>query len=859
MKKRIFSILICFAMLTAVLPMGAFADESSTGSTPSGANENALSYLSIVSGGLDKILINEGEPTDNAVPTGYTFDKDTSTLTISGSREDDVIQIKGDINIVLDNAKIKAIYNFTGGNIFVTLNGISSVSRVIETSGKLSVTAENDGDRLEFEKSDTNKLHLNCTLTVNGKEIADIIGTQGYISKAETKFFNDASKVCLEGMDLVSMPGVDNADGAYYFAKSESGEWEKQETSNAPIKLEISTKDGKKNFILTLNNASLETDETKGCGIYCDGDLSIVLNGESSVAYKGSSGQSSAYGIFADGNLNISGSGKLKLEENKPYAMRYGLYSQTGDVNISEEVTVDISALSNGIKAGGDVNISGGNIKISAESNGIEAGEDVNITDGDVEIKAMTSQGIRAVRDVSITGGKTDISVKINEGDLKGIGISSEGKVAFKGGSTHIVAQNAVQAKEFAFERTLIKEEGCKVCRTTDDKYMYIGKTGTDAEDEYATDITVIRDEAAYVLTVSEKPTASNIKSGNSLSDSSLSGGVVKNRAGQTISGTWAWKAPETKMSQSGAFNMTAVFTASDAEYNTVEADVSVTVTQVITPGGGSSSSSGSGSSSSYSYTYTVTFETNGGIKVSSQSVKSGSTAYEPNAPFRAGFAFDGWYADRNLKQKYNFSTPVTANIVLYAKWTGTGETGTGFSDVKTDDWFCGAVNYVVGKKLFNGVSDNEFAPNDSLTRAMLVTILYRLDGEPETEIGEGFADVESGAYYEKAVAWAKANGIVNGITDSEFAPNNNITREQIASIIYRYAKYKGYDVSVGEDTNILSYEDANKISDWAVAAIQWACGASLINGRTESTIVPDGTATRAEAAAIMQRFSEQR
>lgn len=838
MKKRIFSILICFAMLTAVLPMGAFADESGTGSTPSEANENALSYLSIVSGGLGQILINEGKRTDKAVPTGYTFDEETSTLTVSDSCEDDDIQIKGDINIVLDNAKIKAIHNFTGGNIYVTLNGISSVSRVIETSGKLSVTAENDGDRLEFEKSDTNKLHPDCTLTVNGNEIADIIGTQGYISKAETKFFNDASKVCLEGTDLASVLGGGYTDGAYYFAKSdESGKWIKQNDSNAPIKLEISTKDGKKNFTLTLNNASVETDETKGCGIYCDGDLNIVLNGESSVAYKGDSGQSRAYGIFADGNLNISGSGKLKLDENEivenesnkkvSYAMGFGLYSQTGDVNISKEVTVDIGALSGGIKAGGDVNISGGNIKISAESNGIEAGGDVNITDGDVEINAGS------------------------------YGIFSNGKAAFKGGSTHIVAQNAVQAKEFAFERTLIKEEGCKVCRTTDDKYMYIGKTGTETEGEYATDITVIRDEAAYVLTVSEKPTASNIKSGDSLSDSSLSGGVVKNRDGQTISGTWAWKAPETKMSQSGAFNMTAVFTASDSAYNTVDADVSVTVTQVITPGGGSSSSSSS--SSSYSYTYTVTFETNGGIKVSSQSVKSGSTAYEPNAPFRAGFTFDGWYADRNLKQKYNFSTPVTANIVLYAKWTGTGETGTGFSDVKTDDWFCSAVNYVVGKKLFNGVSDSEFAPNDSLTRAMLVTILYRLDGEPETGIGEGFADVESGAYYEKAVAWAKANGIVNGITDSEFAPNNNITREQISSIIYRYAKYKGYDVSVGEDTNILSYEDANKISDWAVVAIQWACGAGLINGRTESTIVPDGTATRAEAAAIMQRFSEQR
>ena len=119
------------------------------------------------------------------------------------------------------------------------------------------------------------------------------------------------------------------------------------------------------------------------------------------------------------------------------------------------------------------------------------------------------------------------------------------------------------------------------------------------------------------------------------------------------------------------------------------------------------------------------------------------------------------------------------------------------------------------------------------------------------------FSDVDANTYYSNAVVWAQQNGIVNGVTGNEFAPENNITREQIAAIMFRFAKYKGYDVSVGENTNILSYTDAESISEYAISAMQYAVGSGLMKGKTETSINPQDNATRAEIAAILQRFLE--
>ncbi len=269
---------------------------------------------------------------------------------------------------------------------------------------------------------------------------------------------------------------------------------------------------------------------------------------------------------------------------------------------------------------------------------------------------------------------------------------------------------------------------------------------------------------------------------------------------------------------------------------------------------------------------YTVSFETNGGSKVSSKTVTRNTAVSEPTAPTKDGYTFAGWYSDKELKTAYDFSAKVTKSFTLYAKWTEiekepdkptqpveptAPEWKNPFTDVFENDWFFENVKYANENGLMGGTTNTTFAPNESLTRGMLVCVLYRADGEPAVNKSIPFGDVKADMYYAKATIWAQQNGIVNGVTENTFAPDGNITREQIAAIMFRYAKYKGYDVSVGEDTNILSYTDFDKISEYAIEAIQYAVGIGLMKGKTETTLNPQDNATRAEISSILKKFIE--
>ena len=168
-------------------------------------------------------------------------------------------------------------------------------------------------------------------------------------------------------------------------------------------------------------------------------------------------------------------------------------------------------------------------------------------------------------------------------------------------------------------------------------------------------------------------------------------------------------------------------------------------------------------------------------------------------------------------------------------------------------------MEYVSPNGMMNGTSSNRFSPNDSTNRAMIATILYRLEGEPDISrenLGYPFADVDADAYYGMPVYWARLNGLVNGVSSTQFAPNDAITREQLAAILYRYAEYKGYDTSTG-GMSLATYTDAGRISSYALTAMRWANSEGLITGKTSTTLDPKGTATRAEVATILMRFCE--
>jgi len=180
---------------------------------------------------------------------------------------------------------------------------------------------------------------------------------------------------------------------------------------------------------------------------------------------------------------------------------------------------------------------------------------------------------------------------------------------------------------------------------------------------------------------------------------------------------------------------------------------------------------------------------------------------------------------------------------------------GMDFDDVRAGQWYTDAVEYVYHRNLMDGIGNDLFGTDNTMTRAMLVTILYRLEGEPVVGGTQSFDDVARNTWYTYAVKWAADNGIVLGYGDV-FKPMDNITREQLAAILYRYAQYKGYDMTAGENTNILSYTDALSISEYAMPAMQWACGEGILTGNN-GMLNPQGFATRSEAAAMLMRFCE--
>ena len=280
----------------------------------------------------------------------------------------------------------------------------------------------------------------------------------------------------------------------------------------------------------------------------------------------------------------------------------------------------------------------------------------------------------------------------------------------------------------------------------------------------------------------------------------------------------------------------------------------------------GGSGSSGGSSSGKTTYKVTTSAVNNGGVNASPSTADKGDTitiTLSPDKGYTLGklTVTDGSGKTVSTVKKsdtvYTFTMPASA-VTVGVSYVKADETPseTKFNDVSANDWFASAVDYVTDKGMMNGTGTNTFGPKANTTRGMVVTVLYRLENEPSTAAAS-FTDVASGAYYANAVAWANANGIVSGYGNGKFGPNDKVTREQLAAILYRYAQYKKYDVSVGEDTNIMDFDDVRQISSYAVPAIQWACGAGVMSGKSTYTLDPKGDATRAEVAAMLMRFCE--
>ena len=533
-------------------------------------------------------------------------------------------------------------------------------------------------------------------------------------------------------------------------------------------------------------------------------------------------------------------------------------------------ITANTTGAYNGISANSTgLTISGGGLlEISASNTGI------NVYSLTIESGTL-----------KITGNQYGVSARAGVGAKAGVTIRG-GEVEVSGGTGALDSDSDV---------TVDPREGKQIC-------VSVGESEADAKPlgPYTSEDTILyiytaekyfrsyTEDAPIVTGVSVSPAGATVEAGKTVQFSatvngtgefsqevtwSVSGGV---NAGTSISadGLLTVAADET------ATSLTVMATASGDSSKSASATVTVTLPAAVT--GVSVSPAGAtveaGKTVQFSATVNgtggfsqeVTWSVSGGVSAGTSisangllTVAADETATSLTVTATASGDSDIYgTATVTVTQP---STPDEPDVPVWPVFPGgsTGpdepeepeDEGLPFIDVHEGDWFYENVGYVYENGLMNGVSETLFEPNGTVTRGMIVTILHRLEGEPESDYDMPFTDVAEQQWYAGAVRWAAGEGIVTGVSATEFAPDDPITREQFAAILWRYAQSKGYDVSASAD--LTGFLDYGQISEYALPALQWAVGAGVMSGRGDGILAPQGTATRAEAAAMLMRFVE--
>ena len=584
--------------------------------------------------------------------------------------------------------------------------------------------------------------------------------------------------------------------------------------------------------------------------IYVGGvGLSVGANGEPAYALNDGSGSVTAdgagesnYNVKWDGTaltlngVNVTAGHKFEYDEYNETKAAAAIYCENGlTIVLNGENTVtgpdctDEIAFSFGVYAGGGITVSGsGSLNAAGGDNGISTG--VMSFDGDVTVNSgtVTARGGAGQNSVGILAASRVI---VNSGTVTAAGADNANSVG-------------IAAAGLTVNGGELTAEGGSFTGAPDNRVSYgLALHNTASGTNSAGTMAASANGSADVLI-----TGGTVTITGATGSMDLNGGtVVIDPAAETQIRAWSGVDAQTAPEIDGSpFSTSTDVTKSvdsgfyfHSEVASDDPDPDPDPDWPWNPGGGTGTRY-----------VTLTFEPRGGSELDKLRVPAGTTVdLTEYLSERSGFDFAGWYPDEDFTGSID-EIYMDKDKTVYAGWEP-------FDDADSGDWFYDCVVYVYENGLMDGVSDARFAPDGTVTRAQLVTILWRLDGGPAVNYLLPFTDVTEGEWYTEAVRWAASEGIVNGVSDTEFAPGADVTREQFAAILYRYAQYRGYDVSIGESTNILSFTDFDTVSEYAVSALQWACGEGIITGVTESTLVPQGTATRAQAAAMLQRFCE--
>ena len=593
-----------------------------------------------------------------------------------------------------------------------------------------------------------------------------------------------------------------------------------------------------KNSIICKHLAELPTD------IYCAGDLTIHND-------KAASEMEYELGNYIDASTGgIRTAGKLSIENGKIFA---GRLLAKGDVSL-KNVFIDSSDYYGNKTDETMYTVASdeGSIKISDCSlyvNNINAAKDVSIS-GD-RYYVYVTDSISAMDSININGSGGDSKVSVALGgynDAQYGGIYTD---TITINNAHVTTRALHSSKETTITNSTVNIENLGISPA-----VVIG-SGSRFENS---NVTVSKVQAQNIgivglhdLTISGGTTTFAAANGAAMLKAIMvysednDGGLVLNKAKITTPSGGKIEQEQFRFGEDESSPVYRAWFIGDNSSSVIISPVS------------SHSSSGGGRKTQY----TVTFETNGGNKINSVKVNKNGTLSKPTEPTKDGYTFDGWYSDKECKTSYDFGANVTKPITLYAKWVEKETEPTEpvapkwenpFGDVKKSDWFYNAVAEVASKGIVTGISDTAYEPNGTLTRAMFVTMLHRYAGEPVVNFAMSYTDIGEN-WYTEAVRWASSTGVVKGFDNNSFRPDDSITREQAAAMLQRYAEFAKEGNPLWNETNILSYDDFDTISEWAIPAVQWAAGAGVMKGRTDSTINPSENITRAEIAQMLVNY----
>ena len=743
----------------------------------------------------DAQAFGEGKVTQTAIANNGTLT--IANGTIITTADCNSITNTGTLKITQDTVLSNSYGTYNGRNLIVNLGG------TVTTAGQLTSTANNGI----------------CTY---GGEIAV---TGGTISATH---YQDWSN-CASGITIFNRSYDNNSTGATVTISGGTIEAAVYAASTNNV-----YSGGNSPSNLTITGGTLTA--TKSTAIYWPSAGTLTIGTEGSAGGPTINSERGSAVEICSGTLNVYGgtlNGGTKMTEEDSYSTDQvlvdGYRNNSGSDGTGDAVTVISRRGSGYVTAPLTVNIAGGTFN-SPKNYGVRY-MDCNFATG-ADKKMQNVQ-------VEITGGSFDGGIEAVDATF----IQKEDKDFISGGSY-----------SDSVSQYLTDEVNAELQRATGNTPFSYYKTVEDASADARPGDTVKPVNVEEGTTTTYTVTLKYDNGGADTTITVVENGNIKlpnvSRAGYTFNG---WR--------------------SSADNDLHKAGTSVTITANTTftadwTRNQTDRPSGSGSSSSDSGDYLISVDRVSGGRVTVQPGRAdkGETVTITVYP-NDGYELDELVVtdsrgneidlDARSATRFTFTMPggkVTVEASFVREGGQSQVPQTTFMDVPASAWYYDAVEYVYENGLMSGVSGGRFAPNDTLTRAMLVQTLYAMEGRPAAA-SAGFADVASGDWYASAVNWAAANGVVSGVSETGFGPNNALTREQLALILYRFAQYKGYDVTGTSD--LAAYADGSSVSGWAAEAMGWAVDAGLISGVGGNQIAPTGTASRAQVAQILMNFCE--